>query len=117
MAKYTFGLCRGRHEVPVEDFIFDEISDPTDFEGMASVANDKIPADTTELVVYVTGLTPAMLAVTRICFGGKIDLVAMNYDRESGKYLPQTVMAWKRCPFCNSEMHPSDWFCGECGSN
>ena len=115
--KYAFGLCKGRHEIPVKDFIFDEIADPTDFEGMAKWANDVIPLDATEIEVYVTGLTPAMLAVSRICFGGKIDLTAMNYDRESGKYLPQTVMKWKRCPFCGSPVHGNDTYCGKCGSN
>lgn len=36
------GLCAGRHDMPVEEFIFPQVVDPTDFEGMKSVAEDFI---------------------------------------------------------------------------
>lgn len=36
------GLCAGRHDMPVSDFIFPQVVDPTDFEGMESIAEDFI---------------------------------------------------------------------------
>lgn len=36
------GLCAGRHDMPVKEFIFPQVVDPTDFEGMKSVAMDFI---------------------------------------------------------------------------
>jgi len=98
--KYEFTLCAGRHETPASQAIFEEIADPTDFEGMINRANEVIPADADELVVYVTGLTPAMLAVTKLCWLNGISLTAMHYDRETGKYLPQQVLKFETCSSC-----------------
>lgn len=115
--KYVFGLCKGRHEVPVENYIFEEeITDPTDFTVMENRADNAIPKDADQLDVYVTGLTPAMLAVVTICFLRKINLTAYHYDRETGSYIPQKVITWFRCGFCGKNSHPCDPACGECGA-
>ena len=109
--KYIMGLCAGRHEIPVQDFIFDEIPDVTDFDAMAKAADAAIPRDADELEVYVTGLTPAMLAVVNVCQGGKINLTALNYDEVSGQYIKQTVLVWRTCGFCGCRMHNRDPQC------
>lgn len=84
--KYTFGLCAGRHDCPVTDYIFPtELNSVKAYE-LISQARKAIPADATLLEVYVTGFTPAMLAVAHVCFCRGITLVAFNYDRESGEY-------------------------------
>lgn len=36
------GLCAGRHDMPVKEFIFPQVVDPTDFERMRSIAKDFI---------------------------------------------------------------------------
>lgn len=106
------GLCAGRHDMPVSDFIFPQVVDPTDFRGMEFVVGDFIKSrvgiheetqsDTggefevmfgdRPLVVYVTGLTACVVAVVKVCMFYGVDLTLMHYDRASGGYLPQVVI-------------------------
>lgn len=111
------GLCAGRHDMPVGEFIFPTEVDPTDFEGMQHTVdafldtrvgthlsnygtrfNDNEMSDievTTgdrPLVVYVTGLTACVAAVIRGCVYRGIELTLMHYDRTTGAYLPQVVV-------------------------
>ncbi len=47
-----------------------------------------------ELVVYVTGFTPALVALINVCRKvGMSKLTLMHFDRNSGEYVPQNV-AW-----------------------
>ena len=126
MANFTFhipadavivGLCAGRHDMPVGEFIFSTEVDPTDFRAMSRTVdafldarvgthlsnygtrfNDNEYADievTTgdrPLVVYVTGLTACVAAVIRGCVYRGIELTLMHYDRTTGGYLPQVVV-------------------------
>jgi len=90
---YKFGLCAGRHAIPqVQDFIFNEVLNPTDFYGMLKTARETIPEDADSIEVFVTGLTPAMLAVARVCFERQINLIAWHYDRDAGGYKSQLVL-------------------------
>lgn len=111
------GLCAGRHDMPVDEFIFPMEVDPTDFEGMQHTVdafldnrvgthlsnygtrfNDNELSDievTTgnhPLIVYVTGLTACVAAVIRGCVYRGIELTLMHYDRTAGGYLPQVVV-------------------------
>lgn len=111
------GLCAGRHDMPVGEFIFPTEVDPTDFRAMSRTVdafldnrvgthlsnygtrfNDNEYADievTTgdrPLVVYVTGLTACVAAVIRGCVYRGIELTLMHYDRTTGGYLPQVVV-------------------------
>ena len=90
--KRIFELCAGRHCTPAEASIFQETLNPLEIEELHRIADAAIPTDTTELVVYVTGLTVAMLSVVRVCLERGISLTAMHYDRESGNYYPQLVV-------------------------
>lgn len=46
-----------------------------------------------KLIVYVTGFTPALIAVVNACRQlGLSDLVLMHYDRDTGDYLKQEVV-------------------------
>ena len=110
------GLIPGRHDLPVEDYIFPESVDPTDLDGLNRLASTWIEAhcvpsqkvglglnqadwhtdvlvwgSDVELVLYVTGLTAATTAVVRACALNGISLTLMHYDRESGDYLPQQM--------------------------
>lgn len=92
MKEITLGLCRGRHEMPVSEYIFDaDITNPHDYTGMyhhacmvikaaADAAGSEVcydagvPAFMTDsldvtcgsrrekLVIYATGLTAALLS-------------------------------------------------------
>lgn len=111
------GLCAGRHDMPVGEFIFSTEVDPTDFRAMSRTVdafldarvgthlsnygtrfNDNEMSDievTTgnhPLIVYVTGLTACVAAVIRGCVYRGIELTLMHYDRTTGGYLPQAVI-------------------------
>ena len=118
MKEITMGLCAGRHNIPgVDNYIFPENVSPTDPTQLLDIAWKNIPAGTKTLHVYVTGLTVAMLAVVSVCQARGISLIAHHYDRESGKYYPQSVLAYETCPFCKERMSVYDRYCGNCGSN
>ena len=109
------GLVRGRHELPVDTYIFDEIADVFDFDGMydkaaafisdevgvsrvagrainaASYTDDEIYWGDSVLIVYVTGLTAALAAVIAACAAYGVPLVLMHYDRDTDDYRPQTI--------------------------
>ena len=109
------GLCASRHPMPVTEFIFPEVVNPTDFDGMEKTVEDfilhhvgltvterqaldqrygeDVPCWTGKrsLIVYVTGLTAAVLAVVKVCALNGVSLTLMHYDRESGEYLPQQI--------------------------
>jgi len=92
--KYTFGLCAGRHDCPVDAYIYKDPITGINSDELVSQANKAIPEDCHFLVVYVTGFTPAMLAVAQLCFTRRISLLTMNYDRDSGNYVRIPVMLW-----------------------
>lgn len=111
----TVGLCASRHAMPVQEYIYPESVDPTDFARMEKIAEDfilhrvgltiierqaldqrwseDVPCYTGKraLVVYVTGLTAAVAAVIKVCALNGVSLTLMHYDRETGEYLPQQI--------------------------
>lgn len=114
MEEMKVGLVKGRHELPVDDYIFDEIGDVTDFKAMDKVTKDFMVSkvglgqyfrrsDTAtyedevtsygekSLVVYVTGLSAALAAVIKSCARNCVPLTLMHYDRETGSYVPQQI--------------------------
>ena len=113
--KRTFELCKGRHATPATEAIFPTEVDPTDFSGLNRIVAERIPSDTTELVVYVTGLTPAMLAVVHYCWQAGITLTAMHYDRATGEYYPQTVLWFQTCQRCGERLPITMGRCPNCG--
>lgn len=110
----TVGLCRGRHDLPVDEYIFNGVLNPADIDGIDRAVNQWIwahckphsgfgvglnQADYTdvkvykgeELIIYVTGLTVALTAVLSACAYNGIPVVLMHYDRDSGEYRQQIV--------------------------
>lgn len=91
------GLCEGRHEIEgVNDYVFGEIEDPMDFEdleyraGMWVEEAKKAEVDVVKL--YVTGLTPALTSVIKMCAIRHMTLKLMHYDRDSNSYKAQYVL-------------------------
>lgn len=89
----TMGLCQGRHNIPVEEYIFPTEINPLDYNSMYRRAMEVVP-ENGHLTVYVTGLTAAMLSVVAACNRKHCGLTAMHYDRESGGYAAQVVLTW-----------------------
>lgn len=115
MEEYKVGLIKGRHDMPVSEFILDEVKDVFDFKSIADKIDNWIkfhisfstyfggPANQVDytdiqllqsnqrLVVYVTGLTCVTAELIRICLYRGVHLTLMHYDRESGEYKPQVI--------------------------
>ena len=84
-----FALCEGRHDMPCDEAIFPgTIEDPTDVMGLVRIASDKLGGCKT-VVVYVTGLTVALVAVINACRDMGINLCLKHYDRNTGSYYNQ----------------------------
>lgn len=90
--KKIVALCDGRHEMPTEvnGAIFPHNINPLDVEGLEKTASDKL-AGCTELTLYVTGLTVALVAVINVCHKAGTKLTLMHFDRATGNYYQQPV--------------------------
>lgn len=89
-----FGLCEGRHPMPVEAYIFpNSIADPTDTAGLEEEARVSL-ADIDEkihLFIYVSGLTVALISALNVCREKNISVTLMHYDTKSNNYYAQAV--------------------------
>ena len=94
---FVFGLCDGRHDLPVDDFIFgkDDITFPIDPTNLKKLVinkfNDVGVMRNDTITIYVTGLTPALTATIRVCFGNGIYLNLKHYDRDSGNWIDDNI--------------------------
>lgn len=95
MTTYTLGLCAGRHDLPVSDFIFSDgdITFPINPTELLDIAATKLrylyKGD--KLVIYVTGLTPATVAIIKYCSINGIKLTLKHFDRDSNSYIDDVV--------------------------
>ena len=112
METITVGLCRGRHDLPVDEYIFDKIERPNDFPelkrhilafltervgidpnacGQGINQNDytdiQIFRGKWKLRVYVTGLSQASNALVSVCLRNGVDLTLLHYDKETDSYV------------------------------
>ena len=99
MNKITVALCESRHPMPevVTGSVFGNECD-FDLGNLEVIAAEFIEREfgkiDGELVVYVTGFTPALVALINVCRKvGMSKLTLMHFDRNSGEYVPQNV-AW-----------------------
>ena len=98
------GLIKGRHAVPAEvkDYIFEHDipqDHVTDAEYMYDIAKHFIwwHNAPSELEIYVTGFTPALCAVLKVCKdyackGYNISVSCWHYDREGKTFWKQEVL-------------------------
>lgn len=102
MCKF-YVLCAGRHEIPEEisgmhfgGYIYDEVPNVLDFGSLNDRAFDFCGARESvsleQLNVVVTGLTAACVAVIRACVYTGTPLTLWHYNRDTGEYVPQTVL-------------------------
>lgn len=116
MEQITIGLIKGRHVIPVDEYIFDKVETVHDYKGIRNHIEDflvnrvgisrtygigvnqddytdvQLFCGKAELVVYVTGLTPVTVELVASCMRNGIHLTLMNYDTASGNYIPQPVL-------------------------
>ena len=74
--------------------IFPDAVDPMDFESLDKMAYhffDTNPA--AKYIIYVTGLTPATIAVIKAAIRRKAALVLMNYNRDTNAYVAYPVVS------------------------
>ena len=92
----SMALCQGRHEIPeaVDGAIFGVEVDPLDVEGLQVKVTEALPAlGIRHLDLYVTGLTVALIAVLNACRELGIAVTLWHFNRETGKYYSQEVVA------------------------
>jgi hypothetical protein len=94
--KSAVGLCAGRHNIPVEKYIFSEVSDVMDFKALYDTADAFIHDNCNlrnwvgdPLDVVVTGLTQCTTAVMYACACHGVCLTLWHYNRDTGDYVPQ----------------------------
>ncbi len=106
METVVVGLIKGRHEMPVSSYIFEEdIKDMFDYheirKHIADFIHSKVGVDSyhlgqyysrigqKHLTVYVTGLTSVACELVDVCNKAGVMLTLMHYDRDTGSYHPQ----------------------------
>ncbi|MEE1154444.1 MAG: hypothetical protein UH241_04735 [Acutalibacteraceae bacterium] len=118
MKEFKVGLIKGRHELPVSEYIFsNELNFPLDYRELdkivANFIEKNIEIETASgfainsvseggsdhlyyvskkrLVVYVTGLTACTASVIKICMHNGVHLTLMHYDPVTQEYMPQII--------------------------
>lgn len=92
---YMYELCEGRHNSPAKEGIFPRVVDKKligDPIRLKNIADDRIPKDCGRLVIFVTGLTVAMLAVVSVCVERNIKLTCYHQDPVTKLYDRQNVI-------------------------
>lgn len=89
----AFQLVEGRHKMPLDmPAIFESIDNVMDFDRMENDAWHTLGScKCRKIVVYITGLTAAALAVTSACKELCITPIFMHYNRADGRYYPQFI--------------------------
>ena len=107
LEKITVGLIKGRHEMPVSDYIFEKVEDMFDYDAISNhitrFVSRKVGLSYNEgggiysckgektLVVYVTGLTAVSCELVDVCNKLGVPLTLMHYDRDTGEYRAQVL--------------------------
>ena len=88
-------LCKGRHDMPpeVQGAIFDCEVNPLDPDKLLKEVIQSEKLENIDcLILYVTGLTVALVAVMNACKMLGVRIMLMHYNKDTGKYYPQEVL-------------------------
>lgn len=100
MKNLKMGLVKGRHEMPVKMYVFNEIENVLDFNKLENEAWNVLQIifqveeddnEAKELHLYVTGLTAATVAVINAARSLEIGVVLYHYDTVGKSYKAQPV--------------------------
>ena len=86
------GVCEGRHEMPVEKYIYGQQVNPLDVIGLETQAEKRLlelKGDCNQLHLYVTGLTVAVIAAIKVAIKMFDSVVLLHYNRDSNSYYQQ----------------------------
>jgi len=96
MKVLNVGLVKGRHNLPVEFYVYNEIKDVLDFDalllGAIKFFKEHSNNNQIEYNLYITGLTPATIAVIRafsLTANEGDRLTFYHYDREADSFKKQ----------------------------
>ena len=98
VATFTFGLCAGRHDLPVSDYLLvdGDVTFPVNPVALRNKVAAKLNAvgvkPGSDLTVYVTGLTPATIAVMSVALANMHKLTFMHFDRDTNDWIPDPVL-------------------------
>lgn len=87
------GAVKGRHELPVEYYIYDEeyVKDPTNLEEIYEQVKTKLE-NVGRVELYVTGLTVVTTTVINYCLDTTKPLTLYHFDRETNSYYKQPII-------------------------
>lgn len=99
MKTLEIGAVRGRHEMPVDKFIFDEAITNFDIKAIEDHVNKVLRQEVfrhdgetfDEVRLYVTGLTVVTTSVAKWCFSRDVGLLVMHYDNVAQDYVEQFI--------------------------
>ena len=86
------GVCEGRHEMPVEKYIYGQQVNPLDVNELETQAEKRLlelKGDCNQLHLYVTGLTVAVIAAIKAAIKMFDSVVLLHYNRDSNSYYQQ----------------------------
>jgi len=90
MTRKKLGLVKGRHVMPVTQYVFEEVKDTMNFRSMQDEVRTKLK-EVDRLDLYVTGLTSALVEVINYCIYNNVALTLFHYDWKNEKYVPQKM--------------------------
>ena len=89
------GLCKGRHQIPTNKFIFPAVINPLDLDWQYDTAIKSMKElgimEDGKLELYVTGLTVALITVLSICRSYNISVTLLHYNRNTDDYYKQEI--------------------------
>ena len=99
MKTLEIGAVRGRHEMPVDKFVFDEAITNFDIKAIEDHVNTVMNKEVfrhdgetfDEVRLYVTGLTVVTTSVVKWCFNNDVALSLMHYDNVAQDYVEQVM--------------------------
>ena len=99
MKTLEIGAVRGRHEMPVDKFIFDEAITNFDIRAIEDHVNTVLNQEVfrhdgetfDEVRLYITGLTVVTTSVVKWCFSHDVGLSLMHYDSVKQDYVEQCI--------------------------
>lgn len=113
------GLVGGRHPLPVDQYIWDSaemVGDPMNRSQLMNHIGLTMPKGVETIEVYITGMTPCLLALVNWCWTNGVTLVTYQWNMVKGEYVPNVEMRFDVCPFCGGRRDHGVWYCPHCGS-
>lgn len=90
-------LCKSRHVIPdIDGAVFQNTLDPTNVGAIRVECEKSLKAKVSDknieyLVLYVTGLSVALVEVINWCLRHNVRLTLMHYNKDTGEYYHQCL--------------------------